>query len=71
MPTTMVQEAITTPVIEVRNFLMARSGKGIRKLQKTMVQNRGAKAPVCVVQKTAISEDSLPYHTVSRSAKMK
>ena len=33
-------EAITVPVI-VRSFLIARSGNGIRKLQKTIVQKSG------------------------------
>src|SRR5437667_394722 len=45
IPTTIVEDAITVPVI-VRNFLMARSGKGMTKLQNTIVQNSGEYAPV-------------------------
>ena len=71
MPTTIVDDAITGPMIDARNRLIARSGKGIRKLQKTIVQKRGAKRPRWVDQKTAISEVSLPYQVVRRSAKMK
>ena len=64
------QAAITVPVI-VRNCLIARIGNGMRKLQKTMVQKRPANSPRWMDQKPAISEVSLPYQTVSRSAKTK
>ena len=52
----------------VRNFLMARIGTGIMKLQTTMVQKSGAKFCRMVVQNTAISEGSFPYQVVRRSA---
>ena len=55
MPITMVQEAMQVPVM-VRNLLMASIGNGMMKLQTTMVQNRGAKGPRMVAQKTVISE---------------
>ena len=65
-----VLPSITVPVI-VRSFLMPSSGTGITKLQMTIVQNKGAKAPVWVDQNTAISEGSFPYQVVSRSETMK
>ncbi len=70
MPATMVVEAITVPVM-VRSFLMASSGKGMTRLQMTMVQKSGAKFCRMLVQKTFISETSLPYQVVRRSAKVK
>src|SRR5436309_609115 len=70
MPTTTVKEAMTQPVI-VRSFLMERMTNGITKLQTTIVQKSGANEPRCVTRKTSRSADSLPYHTVSRSLKMK
>src|SRR5215831_20222241 len=70
IPTTIVDDAITHPVI-VRNFLIARIGKGITKLQNTIVQNSGAYDPVCVSQNTAISADEFPYQVVIRSTKVK
>ena len=70
MPTTTKQPAIAVPVI-VRKRLMAKIGTGMMKLQKTMVQNIGAKFKRMFCQKTAISDGELPYQVVSRSAKTK
>src|SRR3954470_22923797 len=70
MPTTTPHEAITQPVT-VRSRLNDRMQSGDTKLQTTMVQESGANEPVCVVQNTDISADSLPYHVVRRSAKTK
>ena len=61
---------MTVPEI-VRSPLIASKGKGMTKLQTTIAQNRGAKPPRCVCQKTAISDASLPYQVVSLSAKTK
>src|SRR5450755_4483493 len=63
MPITTVNEAIAVPRI-VRVFLIARSGNGITKLQRTISQNSGEYDPVCVTQKTVISDGSFPYQTV-------
>ena len=70
MPTTIVEDAITVPVI-VRSLRIASSGNGITKLQNTIVQNSGAYEPVCVSQNTAISAGLLPYQVVSRSTNVK
>src|SRR3989442_7709008 len=70
MPMTTVNDAMTQPVI-VRSFLIERMTNGIAKLQATIVQKSGANEPRCVTRNTSRSADALPYHTVSRSLKMK
>ena len=65
-----MHDAIAVPVM-VRRRLMARMGTGMMKLHTTMVQNRGANCLRMLSQKTAISGGELPYHAVSRSAKVK
>src|SRR3989442_9091738 len=70
MPTTIDDAAMTHPV-RVRSFLIASTGKGMTKLQNTIVQKSGEYVPVLVSQNTAISADVLPYHLESRSANTK
>ena len=69
-PAIIVEEAMTVPVI-VRSFAIESNGNGINRLKDTIVQKSGANEPVCVRQKTAISDDVFPYQTVSRSVKVK